>query len=509
MQFRSSSQHRQQGSEGSGRHAVVVGGSIGGMLAARVLSDHFDRITLIERDHLPEGTANRPGVPQARHLHFFLKRGLMAIEELFPGVKPDLLAAGSQMLDQGKDFRILYRSGWSPKVACNLEICTFTRPLLEEAIRRHLLQDPKISIAEGCEVSALVLDESGERVSGVRIRRRGTAETGEETTLHADFVVDVSGRGSKAPEWLQALGYEAPEETVVDAFWGYATRIYEPVEGFSADWKSLFVLNRPPYQPRAGIIQPIEGNRWIVTVAGVMHDYPPTDEEGFLKFAKSLSSPELYRAISAARPLSKIWGYRQTANRLRHYEKLTRMPQGFVTMGDAVCSFNPVYALGMTLTCLAALELRDSLRKGHGQVETPAVPEAARQAGGRLLGAHHGRGPALARDAGRPDHGQGEVHALVHRAGDPADPPERGGLPPLPGGQPHAEVARRPVPPQGPGAGAEAGVRWPEAAHGAAADGSGPRSASRDDFHRGHPPLIQSPRGAGRPRRDGRHPASR
>lgn len=369
MQVRSSSQHRQQGSEGPGRHAVVVGGSIGGMLTARVLSEHFDRITLIERDHLPEGTANRPGVPQARHLHFFLKRGLMVVEEFFPGVKPDLLAAGSHLLDQGKDFRILYRSGWSPKVACDLEICAFTRPLLEGTIRRHLLQDPKISIVDGHEVEALLLDESGERVEGVRLKQRGSEGTGEATTLRADFVVDVSGRGSKAPEWLQALGYEAPEETVVDAFWGYATRIYEPVEGFSADWKSLFVLNRPPYQPRAGIIQPIEGNRWIVTVAGVMHDYPPTDEEGFLKFAKSLSSPELYRAIESARPLSKIWGYRQTANRLRHYDKLSRMPQGFVTMGDAVCSFNPVYALGMTLTCLAALELRDSLRKGHGRVE--------------------------------------------------------------------------------------------------------------------------------------------
>src|SRR5215203_1243486 len=368
MKARSSSQHRNEGSADSGRHAVVVGGSIGGMLAARVLADHFDRITLIERDHLPEGAANRPGVPQARHLHFFLKRGLMAVEELFPGVTPDLLEAGSHMLDQGKDFRILYRSGWSPKMACNLEICAFTRPLLESTIRRHLLQDPKISIVDGHEVAALMVDESGERVEGVRLRQRGGEH--EETELHADFVVDVSGRGSKAPEWLQALGYTAPEETVVDAFWGYATRLYEPVEGFSAEWKSLFLLNRPPYQPRAGIIQPVEGNRWIVTLAGVGHDYPPTDEEGFLQFARSLSSPELYRAIERAEPLSKIWGYRQTANRLRHYEKLSRMPQGFVTMGDAVCSFNPVYALGMTLTCLAALELRANLREGNGELES-------------------------------------------------------------------------------------------------------------------------------------------
>ena len=252
MQARSSSQHRQEGSEGPGRHAVVVGGSIGGMLAARVLSDHFDRITLIERDQLPEGTANRPGVPQARHLHFFLKRGLMAVEELFPGVKPDLLAAGSHLLDQGKDFRILYRSGWSPKVACDLEICAFTRPLLESTIRRHLLEDSKISIVEGCEVSALVLDESGDRVSGVASAGpRGGEDGGEEMTLKADFVVDVSGRGSKAPEWLQALGYEAPEEEVVDAFWGYATRIYEPVDGLLGGLEEP-VRAQPPAVPAAG-----------------------------------------------------------------------------------------------------------------------------------------------------------------------------------------------------------------------------------------------------------------
>lgn len=355
----------------SDRHAIVVGGSIGGMLAARVLAEHFDRITVLERDHLPEGSENRPGVPQARHLHFFLKRGLMIVEELFPGIKADLVAAGSVLLDQGSDFRILYRSGWSPSVSCDLEICAFTRPLLESTIRRHLARNPKIRFMEGIEVGGLVADEAGSRVEGVRIHPRHHEGNGESetTVLRADLVVDVSGRGSKAPEWLAELGQPAPKETVVDAFWGYATRIYEPVEGFSADWKSLFILNRPPHQPRAGIIQPIEGNRWIVTVAGVMKDYPPTDDEGFLKFAKSLSSPELYRAIRAARPLSKVWGYRQTENRLREYKT---MPQGFVTMGDAVCSFNPVYALGMTVTCLAALELREGLRQGAGALDSRA-----------------------------------------------------------------------------------------------------------------------------------------
>lgn len=370
MQDRSSSQHRNEGAV-SDRHAIVVGGSIGGMLAARVLADHFDRVTLIERDQLPDGSESRPGVPQARHLHFLLKRGLMVTEELFPGVTADLQAAGGHLLDQGRDFRILYRSGWSPRAEIGLEFCTFTRPLLEATIRRHLLADSRISLLQGFEVAGLAMSGDGSRVEGVKIqpRHHDPNVLPEVQTLAAELVVDTSGRGSKAPEWLEAAGFARPEETVVDAFWGYATRIYEPVEDLKKDWKVLFLINRPPYQPRAGIIQPIEGNRWIVTLAGVMHDYPPTDEEGFLKFARSLSSPELFRAIEHAKPLSRIWGYRRTENRLRHYDQ-TEMPQGLVAFGDSVCSFNPVYGVGMTLVGMEALALRKLLRDGKGRLDT-------------------------------------------------------------------------------------------------------------------------------------------
>jgi 2-polyprenyl-6-methoxyphenol hydroxylase-like FAD-dependent oxidoreductase len=370
MEDRSSSQPRHEGSS-TGRHAVVVGGSIGGMLAARVLSEHFDAVTLIERDQLPDESQNRPGVPHARHLHFFFKRGLMVVEELFPGVTADLLAAGSHLLDQGRDFRILYRSGWSPRGELGLEFCTFTRPLLEATIRRHLKTDPKISLFEGFEVAGLVLADDRSRVRGVKLvpRHRDPNVPTETLTLPAELVVDTSGRGSKAPEWLEAAGCVKPAETVVDAFWGYATRIYEPVTDLQKDWKNLLVMNRPPYQPRAGIIQPIEGDRWLVTIAGVMHDYPPTDEQGFLRFARSLSSPELYRAIEHARPLSRIWGYRRTENRLRHYHEAD-VPQGFAALGDSVCAFNPVYGVGMTLTGLEALELRRALRENGGRLDS-------------------------------------------------------------------------------------------------------------------------------------------
>jgi 2-polyprenyl-6-methoxyphenol hydroxylase-like FAD-dependent oxidoreductase len=348
------------------RQAVVIGGSISGMMAARVLADHFDRVIIIERDTFPPGSENRPGVPQARHLHFFLKRGLMVMDELFPGVRADLLAAGSHLVDQGEDFRILYRSGWSPKKNIGLEIITFTRPLLESSIRRHLSTNPKVRFMEGFEVAGLMADESHSAVHGVRLVPRKRTDETEEQVLHADLVVDASGRMSPAPDWLQELGYEAPKATVVDAFWGYATRIYEPPPNFKEDWKILFLMNRPPYQPRAGIIQPVEGNRWVVTIAGVMHDYPPTDEEGFLQFAKSLSSPELYKTIEHAKPASRIWGYRKTENRLRSYDLLPRMPKGFVAMGDSVCASNPVYGLGMTIASLEAKELDKCLRASQG-----------------------------------------------------------------------------------------------------------------------------------------------
>ncbi|HKH47005.1 MAG TPA: 2-polyprenyl-6-methoxyphenol hydroxylase-like oxidoreductase [Thermoanaerobaculia bacterium] len=367
MLYESRLEERKGESTDGVRRAVVIGGSIGGMMAARALADHYDEVVIVERDHIPPGAEHRPGVPHARHLHFFMKRGLMVVDQLFPGVRADLLAAGSHQVDQGTDFRILYRYGWSPRVKTGLEIITFTRPLLESTIRRHLTPHPKVRFIEGFEVAGLVTSEDRSAVTGIRIvpRRRVEGET-EEQILRADLVVDSAGRMSPAPQWLEEIGYAAPEESEVDAFWGYATRIYEAPADWQADWKILLLMNRPPYQPRAGIIQPIEGGRWLVTIAGVMHDYPPTDDEGFLQFARSLSSPELYNAITQAKPVSKIWGYRKTSNRLRQYDKLAKLPKGFVALGDSVCAFNPVYGLGMTLTGLEVEELQRCLRESDG-----------------------------------------------------------------------------------------------------------------------------------------------
>lgn len=365
-------QELQEQSQGVRRQAIVIGGSIAGMVAARVLADHFDQVLIVERDDLPAGQEHRPGAPQARHLHFILKRGLMVIDELFPGVKPDLLEAGCLLVDQGRDVQILYPYGWSPRVPTGFEVFTFSRPLFEATLRRHLLANPKIALLDGHEVCGLAADEERLRVNGVRVRarQRTDGQPGEETLLPAALVVDASGRPSEAPRWLSALGFPAPEETVIDAFWGYATRLYELPGDAPVDWKVTLCLNRPPYQTRACAMQQIEGNRWQLSVAGVMRDYPPTDEAGFLQFTKLLATRVVYNTIKDARPLSGIRGFRRTSNRLRHFEKLERMPEGFLAIGDSVCAFNPIYGQGMTVACLSALELGAWLREsGAGRLD--------------------------------------------------------------------------------------------------------------------------------------------
>jgi 2-polyprenyl-6-methoxyphenol hydroxylase-like FAD-dependent oxidoreductase len=184
---------------------------------------------------------------------------------------------------------------------------------------------------------------------------------GSEKMMNATLVVDASGRHSKSAQWLESLGYPVPEQTIINSFLGYASRFYEPPPGFKPTWKALYIQIAAPHHLRGGVILPTEGNRWIVTLGGMGKQYPPTDEEGFLEYARSLRSPLLYEAIKEARPLTPIVGYRGTENHLRHYERLARRPDNFVLLGDAVCAFNPVYGQGMTTATLGAIALGTTL----------------------------------------------------------------------------------------------------------------------------------------------------
>jgi flavin-dependent dehydrogenase len=346
-------------------HAVVVGAGMAGILAARVLTDHFQAVTLVERDRFPEGSEHRRGVPQGRHVHVLLMRGQLVLEQLFPGLVAELSAAGAQLLDVGADIPLRIRQGWGLRFTSGVTLLAGSRGLLEGRIRRRLAALPGFSMIEEATVTGLIPTAAGNAVRGVRIRRGPTngEERGPEEQLEADLVVDASGRGSRVPQWLETLGYPRPPETVLDAFVGYATRVYRRKETGVRDWKAMMVRAAPPDLTRSGILLPVEDDRWILSVAGLGGDYPPTEEPGFSEFVRSLPAPAIYETVRDAEPIGPILGQRATQNRRRQFELLPSWPDGLVVLGDAVCAFNPVFGQGMTTAALSALLLDASLRR--------------------------------------------------------------------------------------------------------------------------------------------------
>ena len=340
------------------QHAVVVGGSLAGLLAARVLSDHFERVTLIERDTFLMSTETRRGIPQANHVHGLMPRGRQILDSLFPGLQEEMMLCDAPLFDMAEDVAWLTPQGWGINFRSDLEILSFTRPLLDLRVRLRLVNNQRIRVMENSQVIELMKGQNNV-TAGVLVQEGSN----EVTKLPADLVVDATGRASRAPQWLRQLGYDSPEEIVVDAHLGYASRLYRIPENFNADWSCFLVQAAPPERKRGGIMFAVEGNRWLLTLIGGGRDYPPKDEEAFLEFARSLHDSTIYEAIRKAEPLTPIKVHRGTENRLRMFDKLIQQPQNFVVIGDAFCAFNPVYGQGMTVAAMGAMALDECLRQ--------------------------------------------------------------------------------------------------------------------------------------------------
>ncbi|SNS31865.1 2-polyprenyl-6-methoxyphenol hydroxylase [Geodermatophilus pulveris] len=338
-------------------HAVVVGAGMAGLLAAGVLAGHVDRVTVVERDRLPDGAQPRRGVPQGWQVHALLARGLVGLERLFPGFGRDLQGAGAVPVRLPGDVLVLGRAGWIDRRAPGWLSLSASRPLIEATVRRRLLELPGVTVVDGCEVTALRASDDGRGVRGVVVR----GDDGP-VPIEADLVVDASGRGTRTPTWLAGLGGPVPDRTTVDARITYASRFYRVPDGFAADWRGLILFGDQVDNPRTGYLYPVEGGRWVVGLIGARGVHAATDDAGFTAYARRLRSPVLAEAIAAAEPLSDVHLHRGTSNQRWHYERLRRWPERLVVLGDAACAFDPVYGQGMSSAVVAAELLDASLR---------------------------------------------------------------------------------------------------------------------------------------------------
>ncbi|UXY24919.1 FAD-dependent monooxygenase (plasmid) [Streptomyces cynarae] len=355
--------------------AIIIGGSLTGMLSAAALA-RYAEVHVIERDVLPPGAEPRKGLPQARHGHLLWSGGVRAIESILPGFADILVEAGGRRVPIFADLVSLAPQGvwFTRRQRSQHYMLLSTRDLLDATMRAEVLALHAVTLHQRTEFLSLVGDAS--RVTGARIRKDDI-----ESTIEADLVIDASGRGSRAQTWLQELGLPQVSERTVDSGVGYATRLFR-----APSWGKAMPIVNVQADPRggtgtSGVILPVEGNRWLVTVSGTRGVHPSGDPDEFETYARSLRHPVIGELITGARPESKVFTTKSTANRRRYYEKADRWPEGFVVLGDAVATYNPVYGQGMSVAAKSVAAMLDEIQR-HG-LGSPGIARRIQRAAAR------------------------------------------------------------------------------------------------------------------------------
>lgn len=354
-----------------GGQAIVIGASIAGLATARVLSDHFASVTILERDAIDATTRERRAIPQGHHLHTLLRGGQEALVAVFPELIEQLRAAGAVHFRVGIEGVIHCPSGPFYNFGCTVrepfdfgvDLHNQSRGLLEQCVRQLTLQRPNVRLAPGTSVDGLLGNR--ERVTGIRVRSEGGAES-----LQADLVVDAGGRGSQMPRWLEALGVKPPPETSIDIDFAYASTKFRIPAEYDEPYRLMIFHGPAPRHAKAAAMLEIEDRTWHVSAAGRFDEKPPADAEGFMRFAQTLPTPKLYQLIRNAERVADIKVYRFQKSMRRHYDRLVEFPGGLLVIGDALCSVNPVYGQGMSTSALEAKALGElldrSAKDGNG-----------------------------------------------------------------------------------------------------------------------------------------------
>lgn len=332
------------------RVAAVIGGSVAGLLAAKVLCGSYEQVLVFERDDVRRA-GPRKGAPQAHHVHVLLAAGGATLSRLFPDLFDGIAAAGGHYVDMSQHNNWFHFGVWKRRFECGLKAHSQSRFLLEHELGRRVLALPRVELRQ--QSIDEVTWSSG----------RPELRSGSERVA-VDLLVDASGRGSRLPDWLASAGYAPPVEELVKVDVTYTSARFR--SSAARDWTGLLIYPEPPQQRRAAAVAPVETGEILVSLFGWCGDRAEPDDASVLAFAESLPQPDVAEFLRQAERVTDYRQFQYREARLRHYAKLERLPPATLAIGDALCSVDPVFGQGMTVAALSSEVLERSLMLAQG-----------------------------------------------------------------------------------------------------------------------------------------------
>lgn len=350
--------------------AIIIGGGISGKLAARVLSEFYKEVIILERDSKLEGPIARKGTPQGEHLHALLHAGEHGLEELFPGITEKFYDSGAVKINSTIDLAWFHHGAWKIRYDGGYSTTLQTRPHLEWHIEQYIKRIPNVVLRYNQVVQDFLYNQAENRITGVQLKNG---------PLLANLVVDASGVSSLASKWLHKRGSHIPEEKV-EINLSYSSKQFQLTENHERDWKIKLVYPNPPQEKIGGTISKVEGNRYIVTIMGYHNAVNDKEilknDSGFIELSKKLPKLDIYQEIEHATPLTKTSFYRIPHIVWRRFDKM-ELPDGLLLIGDTICRIDPVFGQGMSIAILEALSLQKLLQTGVRQKVSAAFHKKA------------------------------------------------------------------------------------------------------------------------------------